>query len=471
MHSAAITNHQALDFNDQFVHAYELMENSPRNLFITGKAGTGKSTLLQYFRAQTRKNIVVLAPTGVAAVNIKGQTIHSFFGFKPDITPEGARAIRVRKAKKNIYRKLRTIVIDEVSMVRADLLDCVDAVLRLHGPNGSLAFGGIQMIFIGDLYQLSPVVASAEKSLFGTRAEDSPRTMYRSPYFFDAKVFEDFTVELVELEKIYRQKDGDFIALLNTIRNNSVTEQHLDVLNKRYLPSFKPKDEEFYIYLTTTNAMADQINAQRLSALKAQARRYEGELSGNFDIKNLPTQESLDLKIGAQVMLLNNDAQGRWINGTIGKVSAVKEGSGGADIVQVELPEGNIVDVTPFTWEMFRFFYNEEADTLDSETVGSFKQYPLRLAWAVTIHKSQGKTFPKVIVDIGRGTFSHGQVYVALSRAVTLEGLVLKKPILKQHIWMDRRIVNFMTQFPCARSEENLEIAKSQSVKRGELYE
>ncbi len=494
---------ETLDFNEQFTRAYDLMEKSPRNLFITGRAGTGKSTLLQYFRAHTRKSVVVLAPTGVAAVNVRGQTIHSFFGFKPDITPEGARAIRVRKAKKNLYRKLQAVVIDEISMVRADLLDCVDVFLRLHGPDKSLAFGGIQMIFIGDLYQLSPVVASGEKAVFGKKMDGDSGTMYQSPYFFDARVFaptpechlrkdaeeghsgsgfrppeerrkdneaaaavrpQRFMMELIELEKIYRQKDQDFIALLNAIRNNSVTEQHLDVLNKRCLPAFRPEEKEFYIHLTTTNAMADEINRERLSGLKGKAHRYEGTLSGGFDIKSLPTQEILDLKIGAQVMLLNNDSRERWINGTIGKIFAVEKVSGGPDIVRVELPEGGIVEVTSFTWEMFRFFYNEETGALDSETAGSFTQYPLRLAWAVTIHKAQGKTFPKVIVDIGRGTFSHGQVYVALSRAVTLEGLVLKKPILKKHIWMDRRVVRFMTEYQYRRAEEKCPLEEKRKI-------
>jgi len=299
-----------LDFNEQFVRAYDLMEHGRQNLFITGKAGTGKSTLLQYFRTNTRKSVVVLAPTGVAAVNVKGQTIHSFFGFRPDITPESARSIRVRKTKKSMYQKLETIIIDEVSMVRADLLDCVDVFLRLHGPRKNFAFGGVQMIFIGDLYQLSPVVGAAERAVFGARGNGDAKTMYRSPYFFDANVLEDpqgFQAELVELEKIYRQKDNDFIALLNAIRNNSVTEQHLEILNKRLIPDFSPAGKDFYIHLTTTNDMADQINRERLSALKGNAHHYEGTFDGDFDVKSLPTQEQLDLKTGSQVMLLNND--------------------------------------------------------------------------------------------------------------------------------------------------------------------
>ncbi len=455
---------QTLDFNEQFARAYDLMENSWQNLFITGKAGTGKSTLLQYFRARTDKNIVVLAPTGVAAVNVKGQTIHSFFNFKPDITPEGTRSIRIRKSKKNIYQKLKTIVIDEVSMVRADLLDCVDAFLKLHGHDKSSAFGGIQMIFIGDLYQLSPVVPSREKAVFNEKGDGNGKTIYRSPYFFDAKVCEEFNVELIELEKIYRQKDDHFIALLNAIRNNSITEKHLEILNKHLIPDFKPGKDAFYIHLTTTNALADQINQEQLNTLKSKSYRYAGNLTGDFDVKSLPTQEVLDLKSGAQVMLLNNDPQGRWINGTIGKISTVEKGSGEPDIVRVKLPEGGVVDVLPFTWEMFRFFYNEKTDMLDSESIGSFTQYPLRLAWAVTIHKSQGKTFDKVIIDIGHGTFSHGQVYVAISRCTSLEGIILKKPILKKHIFMDWRIVQFMTGYQYRRAEAQCPLDEKRKI-------
>lgn len=453
-----------LDLNEQFLRACRLMEDASRHVFVTGKAGTGKSTLLEYFRANTRKNIVVLAPTGVAAVNVKGQTIHSFFNFKPDITLDGVRSIRIRKAKKNIYRKLEIIVIDEVSMVRADLLDCVDTFLRLHGPRKDSPFGGVKMVFIGDLYQLPPVVGPGERTVFAGKESDSGKAIYRSPYFFDAKVFEDFQVEIIELEKIYRQKDDNFIGLLNAVRNNSVTEKHLEALNKRCLPLFRPKEEEFYIHLTTTNAMADEINGERLETLKGRRFRYAGEIKGGFDVKSLPTQENLDLKAGAQVMLLNNDRQGRWINGSIGKIVEIEEDSRSADSIRVELADGGIVEVTPFTWEMFRFFYNEEADMLDSETVGSFTQYPLRLAWAVTIHKSQGKTFSKIIIDIGRGAFSHGQVYVALSRCTALEGLVLKKPILKQHILMDWRIVRFMTGWQWRRAEERWPLEKKRKV-------
>jgi hypothetical protein len=324
-------------------------------------------------------------------------------------------------------------------MMRSDLLDCVDAFLRLHGPKRKQPFGGVQMIFIGDLYQLPPVVNREEGDLF--------RGLYASPYFFDAKVFQQISVEFIDLAKIYRQQDDDFIELLNAIRNRSVSEDHLKRLNRRYLPDFHPTKEDFYIYLTTTNALAESVNMKYLAALSAKPYHYEGKITGKFDMKNLPTQPTLDLKIGAQVMLLNNDPQGRWVNGSIGKVFTVAEDLTSTDIVGIELEGGRKVEVTPFTWEMFRFSYNEAAERLESESVGAFSQYPLKLAWAVTIHKSQGKTFSKVIIDIGEGTFAHGQAYVALSRCTSLGGIVLKRPILKRHILLDERVKTFMSRW------------------------
>jgi len=432
-----------IEFNKEFSAAYDLLENSGQNVFITGKAGTGKSTLLQYFRDHTVKKVAVLAPTGVAAVNIKGQTVHSFFRFKPDITPESVHKIRLRKVQRALYKKVDTIIIDEVSMVRADLLDCIDVFLRLHGKKPDVAFGGAQMVFIGDLFQLPPVVPRDEMGIF--------EGVYRSPYFFDAKIFREIqegeghprSVKIVELKKIYRQQEEDFIKLLGSIRNRSVTEAHLKALNQRYIPHFKPPVEDFYIYLTTTNAMADAVNRKKLNELGNEPYIYEGTLTGAFEAKNLPTSIALELKVGAQVMLVNNDPSGRWINGSVGKIIDIADDG---KIVGVELEDGSMVEVTPFKWEMFRFFFNEDTEQLESESVGSFTQYPLRLAWAVTIHKAQGKTFSKVIVDLGNGSFAHGQTYVALSRCTRLDGLVLKKPLLKRHILLDDNVVEFMNE-------------------------
>jgi hypothetical protein len=423
----------SLDFNEKFETAHGLLEKSNRNIFITGKAGTGKSTLLNYFRDHTSKNVAVLAPTGVAAVNVRGQTIHSFFGFKPDITPEAVGSLRVSKARRQMCEHLDTIVIDEISMVRADLLDCIDQFLQLYGPNKGLPFGGLQMVFIGDLYQLPPVVNAEERSIFGG--------FYKSPYFFDAKSYPYLKMHYLELDKIYRQKEEDFIHLLGQIRTRSATQEHIRHLNSRYKPGFEPDRDDFYVYLTTTNAVADAINQKRLDELDTQEFRYEAQVNGTFENKNLPTNEVLTLKVSAQVMLLNNDPMGRWINGTIGRVISFHEDEA---MVKVELMDGAVVHVTPFSWEMFQFFYNEESQRVESERVGSFTQFPLRLAWAVTIHKSQGKTFAKVIVDIGEGTFAPGQIYVALSRCTNFEGLVLKRPIQKHHILLDNHIVRFM---------------------------
>ena len=440
-----------LDFNPIFQKALALLEETDTNVFITGRAGTGKSTLLSYFREHTKKKVVVLAPTGVAALNIKGQTIHSFFKFKPDITLERVKAVYKKDDPQNIYKKLDMIVIDEISMVRSDLLDCVDKSLRLNRGN-QLPFGGVQMVFIGDLYQLPPVVTSSEKEIF--------KTHYASPYFFDARVMEGLSFEFVELEKIYRQKDDVFISLLNAVRNNSATEEHLSVINQRWEPEFVPNPKKFFLYLTTTNALADTINEHELAKLPVSEHTYEAHVTGAIDDRAMPTDSLLSLKVGSQVMMLNNDSAGRWVNGSIGKIVRIEKDEDGEDFLIVELSDGEVVEVTRFTWELFEFKFDSEKKQLDSQTVGTFTQYPLRLAWAVTIHKSQGKTFDHIIIDLGRGTFVHGQLYVALSRCTSLSGIVLKQPVLKRHIMMDWRVVRFITQFHYARSEAALPLAE-----------
>ena len=433
-----------IDFNPGFRHALELMEETDKNIFITGRAGTGKSTLLNYFRDNTKKNAVILAPTGVAAVNVGGQTIHAFFHFKPNVT---LAAIKKKKSagkdKKTIYKKLKTIVIDEVSMVRADLLDCVDKFLRLNGPHSKQPFGGVQMIFIGDLYQLPPVVTSAEREIF--------RSHYASPYFFSAKVMEELEMEFVELEKVYRQKDDEFIRLLNAIRNKSVTEEDIALFNRRCDPSFEISGKDFYISLTSTNDLADSINEQRLAQLPGKVWKAQGDVRGDFGKEYLPTAVELKLKKGAQIMMLNNDSYGQWINGTIGRVKKFAKDEDGADVIIAELDNGETVEISPYTWKIYKYFLKEEE--LHSEEVGSFCQYPVRLAFAVTIHKSQGKTFEKVIIDVGRGTFAHGQMYVALSRCTTMEGMVLKNPLKKSHVLMDWQVMKFLTGLQYAKAE------------------
>jgi len=435
-----------IELNKQFKKALDLIENTDKNVFITGKAGTGKSTLLNYFRSITKKNIVVLAPTGVSAININGETIHSFFGFKPNVTIQNIRKLSPKEAK--IYRELDTIIIDEISMVRADLLDCVDYFLRLNGRHKNKPFGGIQMVFIGDLYQLPPVVTSTEKELFTKR--------YKSQYFFDADVIKDLPLEFIELEKVYRQKDERFIRLLNEIRNNTISEESLALLNSRLGVEFA-EDSGYVVYLAPLNATVNKINKERLNNLEGKLYKWEADIKGDLDESSCPGDPILFLKKGAQVMMLNNDSKGRWVNGSIGKVVGIESSKKEKeDIIEVQFPDGRIEEVLPYTWEVFHYRYNEEKKMIETESVGSFTQYPLKLAWAVTIHKSQGKTFDKVIIDLERGVFAPGQVYVALSRCTSFEGIILKKPIKKGHIRLDKRIVEFLTRFQYNLSERDM---------------
>jgi ATP-dependent DNA helicase PIF1 len=438
-----------IELNEQFKRALDILENTHKSIFITGRAGTGKSTLLDYFRRNTTKKIAVLAPTGVAALNIKGQTIHSFFKFKPNISLTLVKKLRATEEEGTLYQKLETLVIDEISMVRADLLDCVDKFLRLNGPLPGQPFGGIQMIFIGDLYQLPPVITSIEKSGFSL--------LYETPYFYSARAFADFKIEFLELEKIYRQHDPDFITLLNSIRNKTITEEGLQFLNTRHNPAFEPPKSDFYIYLTTTNELASGINQTRLKQLRSKMRTFMGSREGDFGDEYLPTQVELQVKKGAQIMMLTNDSDGRWVNGSMAEICGFSKDADGSPTLVVELAEGEEVEVAPFTWEIYQFAV--ESGNLKADIVGTFTQFPIMLAWAITIHKSQGKTFEKVIIDIGRGTFAHGQMYVALSRCTTLEGIVLKRPILKKHIWMDWKVVDFLTQNQYNRAEQRLPVS------------
>jgi ATP-dependent exoDNAse (exonuclease V) alpha subunit len=416
--------------------ALQLLEQTPTHVFLTGRAGTGKSTLLQYFRATTRKTMAVLAPTGVAAVQVQGQTIHSFFGFGPDITVAKVRRRRDRESA--LFKRLQTIVIDEISMVRADLLDCIDAFLRLNGRAPSLPFGGIQMVFIGDLYQLPPVVPPAEEAVF--------RTYYASPYFFDAKVLRSSAVAVVELTHVHRQRDAEFIAILDAIRTCAVTDEQLATLNRRVVNSHRDAGAGQHpptMHLVPTNAQAERINEAHLARLSAKAVTFRGTTTGEFNRTHLPTSEMLPLKPGAQIMMLTNEPAGCWVNGDMGKIVEINAEEPSAAIT-VELANGYRGKIGPHTWEMIRFFYDEKRDRIEAEVVGSFTQYPLRLAWALTIHKAQGKTFDQVLVDFGQGTFAHGQAYVALSRCRSLEGLMLRAPVLRRHLFMDQRVQQFL---------------------------
>ena len=444
-----------IEINPEFANALERMHSGKGNLLITGKAGTGKSTLLEHFRAHAERKPVVLAPTGVAALNVGGQTIHRFFRFGIDVTPLKLRASRKRPRNANLYRNLRTIIIDEVSMVRADLLDCVDIFLRNHGPRRRQPFGGVQMIFVGDLYQLPPVVTGEEREIF--------RTLYDTPYFFSAEALRSANLEIIELEKVYRQKDSRFVEILNHVRNDTVDEADIAALNARLDPSYTPAAGEFCITLTTTNRNADAINDRKLESLPGKTLLSVAEIEGDFGREYHPTAVELAIKPSAQIMLLNNDAEHRWVNGSIGTIKSIQQPESGQPTVIARLHDGDsLVEVEPHAWELIRFTL--ENGQIATERIGRFRQLPLRLAWAVTIHKSQGKTFDNIVVDLERGAFAAGQTYVALSRCTSLDGIVLKRPITDKSIRADWRVCKFFTAHWWRESERNMPLEEKISV-------
>ncbi len=434
-----------IEFNDAFSRGLGLLENTEKNVLLTGRAGTGKSTLLNHFRRHTKKKVAVLAPTGVAAVNVEGQTIHSFFGFRPDVTLNKIKRVGGRGGE--VYRELDAIVIDEISMVRADLLDCVDRFLRINVANKP--FGGVQMAFIGDPYQLPPVTNRSDEAVLANK--------YKSPYFFDASSFDAAAFEMVELEKVYRQQDGNFIGLLNAIRNNAIDEKQIAELNARCDESFEPSPDQGYVTLTTRNASAEAVNNAFLDALAGKPVTLKGRLSGKFGLDMLPCPLETRVKKGAQIMMLNNDSAGRWINGTMARLAALPDED---ETALVELQDGSKEEVVPHKWNMFRYVYDSKTGSIDSQPTGSFTQYPFKLAWALTIHKSQGKTFERVVVDFGSGTFANGQAYVALSRCRSLDGLVLKTPLLKKHVMADWRVSKYFTGLQYAASEKRMPLAE-----------
>ncbi len=442
----------------EFKQALHLIEQTGENVFITGRAGTGKSTLLRRFRETTKKNIVVLAPTGVAAVNIAGQTIHSFFKFKPDVTVE--RIKKLTPAKQRLYKKIDTLVIDEISMVRADLLDAVARFLELNGRAPGSPFGGVQMVFFGDLYQLPPVVSREERAIF--------EGFYETPYFFSARAYTGPVWTWVELTQTFRQTDDAFLALLNRVRNETVLPEDLALLNARVRETIDMDAARDHVFLTTTNAKAREINQQQMARLPAKVETFTAFVEGDFSEEAYPTDAVLELKVGARVMLLNNDNLGRWVNGTMAQIRKIDVRN---DLLTVTLSDGSDKEVAPYAWEMFRFELDADAKRLNATSVGRFVQMPVKPAWAITIHKSQGLTFDLAVIDLSRGTFSHGQLYVALSRLRTLSGLLLTRPVKKGHILLDRRIQTFLTGGQYRLSEEkkplDQKIAQIQAAIRG----
>ena len=429
-----MTKNKPLELSGEFVQILDCIEKEGQNLFVTGRAGTGKSTLLQLLRNSTRKNSVVLAYTGVAALHVQGQTIHSFFGFPPRFFPKSE--IRKRKDRK-IFQKLELLIIDEISMVRADVLDHIDYFLRLN-RNSPLPFGGVQVVFFGDLFQLPPVIASDEEAfLFNA--------VYPTPYFFAAQVFQHgFALETIELTKVYRQDNKHFLRLLDNLRLNRADADDLEALNTRFIPKFEPSG--LFITITARNATADAINQKELARLPGKEIPLTAKVSGTFNPALYPTEALLRLKPDAQVMLLKNDPERHYANGTIGRVLDFTD-----ETLTIAIEEGGQsrqVKVGRASWEMLRYSMDaNDPEKITAETIGVFEQFPVKLAWAVTIHKAQGKTFDHVIIDLGRGAFEHGQTYVALSRCRTLEGIVLRQPIRQMDILTDERVVDFYERF------------------------
>ena len=407
-----------------------------KSIFITGRAGTGKSTLLTYLREEVLKaNFVVVAPTGVAAINVGGSTIHKFFGFLPDITFQHIEGAEYHPRSQKIMKNLKTLIIDEISMVRADLLDCVDKALRKYGPKPTKPFGGVQVIFVGDLFQLSPIVAESEKEFLYSH--------YDTPFFFSSHGYQSIQMHKVVLQKVYRQSEIDFLEILNGIRVNQTTPAILDLLNTRVLPDFEPSKDTFFITLVATNAMANTINQRELEKLKGDAHKSQAHITGALSKSEYPAELDINFKVGSQIMMLNNDAENRWVNGTLATIEAINLDDPRKDphiIIKVASSEERY-NVNKHMWDIKR--PRSEGKVLLYDTIGTFAQFPFMLAWAITIHKSQGKTFENVIINLAAKAFAAGQLYVALSRCTTLGGLVLRQPIDSSQVILDERVMEF----------------------------
>lgn len=432
--------------NKEFQDALQLITHTRQSVFLTGKAGTGKSTFLKYICRHTRKKHVVLAPTGIAAIQAAGVTLHSFFKLPfrpmlpddPDLSLQSGRIFdffKYRREHRKLLKEVELVIIDEISMVRADTIDCIDRILRVFSGNMRLPFGGKQLLFVGDVFQLEPVVPADQKEILSL--------FYASPFFFSARVFREINLVPIELQKVYRQKDAGFIGILDRIRSNTPTRADLEVLNARYFPGFEPSNEEMYITLATRRDQVDHINEKKLAELPGAEWVSAGKIEGEFPEASLPTQLNLAIKEQAQVIFIDNDPERRWVNGTIGIVSCIDEE--GHVFVLLENGVEHLVELT--SWRNYRYKYNEKEKKIEEEIVGTFSQLPLRLAWAITVHKSQGLTFSRVVVDLSAGAFAGGQTYVALSRCTSLEGLVLKSRISARDIFVRKEIVAFSDRF------------------------
>ena len=432
--------------NKEFQDALNLIKYTRQSLFLTGKAGTGKSTFLRYICENVKKKHVVLAPTGIAAINAGGSTLHSFFKLPfhpllpddPNLSLQKGRIhdfFKYNKSHRKLLEEIELVIIDEISMVRADIIDAVDRILRVYSRNLRDPFGGKQLLLVGDIFQLEPVVKGDEREIINR--------FYPTPYFFSAHVFTQIDLVSIELQKVYRQSDPQFIGVLDRIRNNTAAAPDLQLLNSRY--GVVPKnDANMYITLATRRDTVDQINERKLSELPGDLATFWGLIDGDFPESSLPTSLELTLKPGAQIIFIKNDFEKRWVNGTIGTISGFDPVE---ETIYVITEDGKECDVKPELWRNIRYTYNEEKKEIEEEVLGTFKQFPLRLAWAITVHKSQGLTFSRVVIDFTGGVFAGGQTYVALSRCTSLDGITLRKPINRADIFVRPEITNFANRF------------------------